>query len=62
MRALRANRAREFAVPCVRARTRVRVCVYRCLGLSPCDYRPPNVLARRGELSARRLAPGGRWD
>ena len=25
-------------------------------------YRPPNVLARRGELSARRLAPGGRWD
>ena len=26
------------------------------------NYRPPNVLARRGELSARRLAPGGRWD
>ena len=26
------------------------------------DYRPPNVLARRGEPSARRLAPGGRWD
>ena len=25
-------------------------------------YRPPNVLARRGELSARRLSPGGRWD
>ena len=26
------------------------------------SYRPPNVLARRGELSARRLSPGGRWD
>ena len=25
-------------------------------------YRPLHVLARRGELSARRLAPGGRWD
>ena len=39
----------------------------RAIGQVPCGrcfdfYRPPNVLAHRGELSARRLAPGGRWD
>ena len=44
-----------------------QVCAYFSFNPQPSHarffyYRPPNVLARRGELSARRLAPGGRWD
>ena len=43
-------------------RAAARVGLFECVCGLNFNYRPPNVLARRGELSARRLAPGGRWD